>query len=320
MKRMLKLALAGALLGSCIANAAVPNNDDPTTFLGPTAKGTYTSTFNDYTAFSVLGEAGFKNLRVGGTLAWELQTNQRIKVSAEYLAQELTYSFFSGNTNQWVDQGALGAAYQYDLAYAYHPVFNLSAYASHAPNKSLSAVTGTYTSNGVLQSFVDNRRIAGSNAAGISPGMSFEPWIGTRIGAELNYDNVRYDTRYESDENATGFGGTLRLNQVLTDSVELGLLAAVRQPFNNYQADLTWHHVPNMPNLALGLEGAYTVGKNELPNSYNVLVTVSYDLDKRGVSVANYKGDLKGEMPNDPLVSWAADPAVYMPQVLAITD
>ena len=50
----------------------------------------------------------------------------------------------------------------------------------------------------MVANFIDNRRIAGSNAAGISPGLSIMPWSGGRIGAAVNYDNVRYDMRHSA--------------------------------------------------------------------------------------------------------------------------
>src|SRR5262245_6813264 len=117
MKKIAKLALALGSTLLCLSAFAtsIPNNDDPTTFLGPTLKGRYTGPMSDNTAFSVLGEAGLKNFRVGATLGWRVDANQRLKLSAEWLRQEITYAFFSGNSDQWVNQWAVGAGYQYDF-------------------------------------------------------------------------------------------------------------------------------------------------------------------------------------------------------------
>ena len=59
MKKFIKLgvALGGTLLCFNAFASSIPNNDDPTTFLGPTLKGSYTAPMTDNTAFSVLGEA-----------------------------------------------------------------------------------------------------------------------------------------------------------------------------------------------------------------------------------------------------------------------
>lgn len=309
---------------------SIPNTDNPRTFLGPTARIGVTSTLNDYTAYNLAGEAGIKNFRIGGTLGWNLAANQRFKVSAEYLWQKITYAFFSGNTDKWVDQGALGAAYQYDFEYNFHPQFDLSAYASHAPSKSLSTVTGNFTNaQGSLVPFTDTRRIAGSNGAGIAPGLAVMPWQGGRVSAELNYDSVRYNNKYVSNKDAIGIGGTIGLNQAITDNLGLGLAAAVRQPFNNYAASLSWSNVPYFGMWALSLFGDYTVGKNSLPNTYNVGLSADYFLDQRcghAVPVSLKGENLKGEATttmqpyHDNLLAWTGDPAVYMPQVLAIVD
>lgn len=333
MKKLSKLALALGSTLLCLSTAystTVPNTDNPTTFLGPTARLGYTSTITNTAAYSLLGEVGARNYRVGGTVGWKITDNQLFKVSAEYLWQKITYGFFSGDSSQWVNQGALGAAYAYDFnGYAFNPQLGLSAYVSHAPSKNLSTETGSYvTSNGTTVFFVDNRRIAGSTGAGISPGITINPWQGGQVGAELNYDNVRYDTSHNAiNEDATGLGGTLKIGQAITDNIAIGASAAVRQPFNNYAANVNWNNMQYYGDWSLGLFGDYTSGKNTLPNTWNVGVNVDYFIDRRCPAMpANLKGEsnLKGEMVAQPisdnLLAWTADPAVYMPQVLAIVD
>ena len=322
MKKLLKLAVLGsALMCFTAAHAA----SSPTTFLGPTLKGRYTSTFNNYSAYSVLGEAGLKNLRAGGTLGWKLEQNQYIKVSAEYLLQDITYSFISGNSSQWMQQGAVGAGYLYEfIGYSYDPHFNVDAYVSEAPNKSLGNVHAVVTTGGVKSNVVIRRRIAGSNGAGIMPGVSIAPWAGARAGLNLNYDNVRYNTNYTSNHDAKGFGGTFTFDQAVTQDVGFNLEAEVRQPFNNYAAGLSFANVPYFGNWVLGVDGEYTDGKNTLPNTWNIGLSGSYALDRRSPqSAPMYKDRVayKDVAPvRDDLIPFTADPAVYMPQVLAIPD
>ena len=261
---------------------------------------------------------------MGGTLGWKLQDNQYLKVSAEYLWQDIKYSFNFGNTNQWVQQGAVGAGYLYEfLGYSYDPQFNLNAYLSHAPNKSLHNIVRTSTVNGVPTQFTLQRRIAGSNGAGITPAVSVAPWQGGRVGLGLNYDNVRYDTNLGSNHDAKGFGGTVTFNQAVTQDIGLNLAAGVRQPFNNYDAGLTFANVPSLGKWVLGVDGEYTAGKNTLPNTWNLGLSGSYDLDQRPPQTAlAYKDNYKDQLVpvHDSLLSYASDPAVYMPQVLAIPD
>lgn len=314
----------GALfLCSNTSFSGVPNNDHPTTFLGPTLKAGFTSTINDVTAYSFLGEAGIKNFRLGATVGWQIVDNQRLKLSAEYLWQDITYPFFSGDTDQWVQQAAIGAYYEYNwMDCLYNPVISVGGFLSHAPSKSLSSVRGIFTRNGVTANFVDNRRIAGSNAGGLSPGVSITPWLGGRVGVELNYDNVNYDKNYTPNEDAKGFGGTVRFNQALMENVDFGVQAAVRQPFNNYEAYIDWNNLPYYGRWTVGLDAGYTAGKNTLPSTYNVGINANLFLDERcGESpVRNLKGEAPVQAVPDDLLAWTANPAVYLPQVLAIPD
>ena len=137
-------------------------------------------------------------------MGWKLTENQLFKLSTEYLLQRITYAFFSGDLDKWVQQGAVGAAYQYELAeYRLRPQFDLSAYVSRAPSVDLSSVSGIFMQNGMSIPFTDNRRIAGSNGAGISPGLAIMPWRGGRLSAALNYDSVRYDTKTGPNQDAS---------------------------------------------------------------------------------------------------------------------
>jgi hypothetical protein len=318
--------LALALLSSflCLnAYASVPNDGHPTTFLGPTLKARYTAPLSDTLAYSLLGEAGLKNLRVGATLGWRLDCIQRLKFSAEWLRQDITYAFFSGDSNEWVDQWAFGAAYQYDFrGYNYDPAFDLSAYYSHAPSRTLGTRSGTFTNNdGEAFYYTDLRRIAGSNAAGLAPGVSFTPWFGSRAGLEINYDHVNYDNKYISDRDANGLGATIRLAQSLPCNLALNLLASFRQPFNNYGAALGWVSPFYNGLLAVALDAAYTKGKESLPNTWNVGLSFDYVLEPCPMPAPlSLKGEVSPAPIADPFWVWTARPAVYMPQVLAIVD
>lgn len=329
----------------------IPNTtSNPTTFLGPIAQLGVTKPVSDNTAVSALGEAGPKNFRLGGTVGWDLTYYQRLKVSAEWLRQQITYSFFDGRESPWLNQGAIGADYQYDFhdRVPYNTQLDLGIYYSHAPSTNLGTSTGSYlNSAGIPQFYTDNKRIAGSNAAGVSPAVTIWPLEGTGLTFALNYDNVRYDTVNSPSQNAIGLGGTIGLHQAITQDIALGLSGAVRQPFNNYQADISWGNVPYHGTWVFSLFGAYTVGKNTLPTTYNVGLGANYLMDAhetapapraRTVPLPMYKDapvGYKGEeawplaMPtewednspgNKALTAWTSVPAVYMPQVLAVTD
>src|SRR5579872_2216521 len=130
--------LRGVLL--CVPSAfatSIPNNDHPTTFLGPTVRGDFNGLLTDTSGYSFMGEAGGRNLRVGASVGVGWMDNQRFKLSGEYLWQEIEYAFFSNNQHSWVDQGALGARYEYDLnpTLRFKPQLNLGAYYADSGSK-----------------------------------------------------------------------------------------------------------------------------------------------------------------------------------------
>ncbi len=344
--KLLKLsAFIVALVIMGAAFSAIPNNSDPTTFLGPTARLGVTKAMTDDSAYSVAGEVGLRNLRLGGTIGWEFDYNQRIKASAELLRQKITYAFFDGNYDPWVNQGAVGLAYQYDMRNVepFNTMFDLSGYYSHAPSSTLGQSSGTYVdSGGITRNYTNVRRLAGSNGVGVSPGITFVTIDGTRAGLELNYDHVTYDTTYRSGLQGTGLGGTVKLSQEITDDVKLGASAAIRKPFNNYQADLSVDNLTYYGTWIVKLFGAYTKGKNTLPNTYNVGIGADYLIDAdchNPVPIARpqprYKDSKFKDQPvykdtavyyEDPqtfdkdFLSWVSVPAVYIPQVLVVPD
>jgi hypothetical protein len=312
------LLLALTLFTTChIANAlTTPPGSRPKSFLGPILQLSREDTLTENTGFNLLGEAGPKNFRAGGTFGWASTAHQRFKLSAEYLWQNITYAFFSGDTTQWMSQGALGLAYEADVPQdqRFQTQFNVSGFLSHAGSKNLSSQTGTYLYNNAVSNYIDLRRIAGSNAGGISPGVTVQPWEGGTLKLNANYDNVRYDTIYTQNQDAKGLGGTIALDQALIHNLDIHALASVRAPFNQYEGDLGWTTDTSLGEWRFGLGSTYIIGKNTLPSTYTVTLAANY-------------------LPNQPqphstrakiaawrLLDWLAKPAIYLPQVLAIAD
>jgi|GEM_PF-1115709 len=350
-----RFALFSTLLFSCVAFAtSIPNNSpNPKTFLGPSLSLSVTKGISEDTAFSIAGEGGPKLMRVSGTLGWELTYYQRLKATAEFLREKLTYSFYTGRVNEWMNQGALGLAYEYDFhdAIPYDTKLSLSGYVAHAPSKTLSTQNVTFiNSMGASQSETVARRIAGSNAAGVSPGVTIVPWEGTSATLQVNYDSVRYDTSNGAASDAKGVGGTVSLSQALSEDVSLGLSAGVRAPFNDYEGNITWGNVPYYGTWQFKVYGAYTIGKQALPTTYNIGFGVDYfvDVERYRVSPASappmpringykdapaykdmpvYKDQIvppveweDAEALNKNLIRWTAIPAVRIPTVLTRTD
>ena len=59
--------------------------------------------------------AGPEILRANGTYGYALNDKSRIKVTGEYLRENLEFDYLTGDTKQRVVQGAIGAAYEYLL-------------------------------------------------------------------------------------------------------------------------------------------------------------------------------------------------------------
>lgn len=308
-----------------LASAAIPNRNQPSTLLGPTFAVSTISTLDNLSAYNIGAEVAPRNYRVGGTLAWQIACQQRFKFSAEYLWQKIQFPFFSENNDYWVNQGAIGADYQYDLAelaFLLRPQLNLNFYYSHAKDKNLNQLHSRYIDGaGGRILFVEERHIAGSNAVGLSPGVAINPWCGGKIRADINYDRVRYHRNNAPNEDAVGFGGTLSLNQLIMKDVELDLTASLRQPFNYYQASLAFINLPYLGMWSVSVDASYTAGKHTLTNTYNIGVSVNYfqDLICTDLPHIDYICE-NNRNSSSQLLSFTAKPAIHMPEVLAITD
>lgn len=283
-------------------------------FLGGIARGQLSSDFTSNTAGSAAFEAGARNYRVSGTVGWEMNPCNRVKLTGEWLWQDIDYNFFTNTTRQWMNQTAVGAGYQFVLN---NPIFNyldITGYYSHAPSKNLIGVDFKQQSTGLFQQLF--RHIAGSNAGGISPSVYFHPWAGAEGNLAANWDKVVYENEFSNHKTAKGWGGTASLTQAfhtLGENFELGGTAAIRAPFNNYRAELDWLNPYPTSQLLVGLFGEFTQGKDSLPNTSLVGVNVSYAMDTPAPRGA------RGVRSNS-LLAYVSDPAVYMPQVLAIAE
>ncbi|MCD6040108.1 MAG: hypothetical protein K0S27_1508 [Gammaproteobacteria bacterium] len=284
-------------------------------FLGPTLNVSLSPLLGQDISSSLGIEGGPRHYRGNATLGWMLAQNHRIKFTGEYLWQKIDYSFYSGVTRQWVNQGAVGANYQYMLFDGVLNDLRLDGYYSYAPSTNLSTLSGTFVSSNTL-SYTDQRRIAGSNAAGISPGFDLHPWYGARAVISMNYDNVHYHTHYLPTPHYSGVGGTIDFKQNLSTHLQLNLSAASRIILNNYQAGLSWNQPIESGVLRVGITGEYNKGKHTLPNTSLVALNLNYIFDK---TVPLADDDIDDKLPPS-LSTWVTEPAVHMPQVLAIAD
>lgn len=325
MKKRTKVlvVLSSVLLLSQTYATTIPNTDDPTTFLGPTLRGTFTSSIGNQSAYSLAGEAGLKSGRLGGTLAWEIEDYQRFKVSAEYLWQHIRFGFFPGNAESWGQEASAGVEYQYDTQYyVWLPQVGFNAFVSYSPAKNFGIEQGAYTnSQGIQQNFVVNRRATGSRSYGVGPVITVQPWAYAKLRGEVGYEWVGYDNDFPVNQNARGFGATVSLHSMVSNNVAAGVVAAVRQPFNSYAANLTFTNIPSMRHWTISVYGEYTVGKHTLPDTYNAGLSANFFFDRRAEIIDVAENNVPVTRPIvDDLLPFTSIPAVYMPVVLSVAD
>lgn len=317
-------ALCSALL--CVSIAQATSNQ-PTTFLGPTLQGSFSSWMSPIAAFSIIGEAAPKNYRLNLTAGFKIDEVSRIKLTAEFLEQDIKYGFVLGDTTRWMKQYAAGLDYEYFVGCSRDHSIEIAGYGSYAPSRNLGEASGFVTYDTLTGPttviYTTNQRIAGSAAYGLLGGVNFYLWPGSKVGVDLRYDNVNYRRVYDPDYPARGFGGTVKLQQLFGDHVRINLLGELRRPFANYEASLNWDNFYYHGRWGAGIFGRYTYGRTLLPNTWNAGLNLDYFIDCTPVVIRDYK-NLKSEATTGPIdtdfLNWVHDPAVYMPQVLAIAD
>jgi hypothetical protein len=281
-------------------------------------QGQMNQAINSDNAYSLAFELGTKERRISATFGNTITEQQRIKLSVEYLMQDLSFNFVTGTVDQWIGQVAYGLAYEYVIPEGIINDFNLNLTYSKAENKNIADVRYFDQSN---RYFEDIQRVAGGEDIGASAGIDLLPTTSTKVGLKLNYDAVHYDTRYVANQDTSGLGATVEFEQLLSNKLKLHLLASERKPYDEYRAELNWllHSKPGT-SLEMGLSGEYIVGGATLANDTRVGVNLKYAFANDPLAPQDsYKFEGKRQSSGD-LVNWTGVPAVHMAQVLAIKD
>jgi hypothetical protein len=286
------------------------------TLFGVTYNTHYAHQLNDNFAIGAIGEYGPNQYRLNGTLANSLWTDGQFKFSYEYLNQNLPFDFDSGDINQRVHQSAYGVELQQALHQNFFQDINLGGYRSEAPNVSLSEVT--FNSDGLY--YTNQRHIAGAVSQGADIGTHMKLTSRTGLGAKLFYDDVHYNTAFteDSSENSAGIGGSLSLEQILSDRLKLSIKSDVREIYDTYRTEIAYAPAFGQSlGLRLSLFGQRLVSSNTTPNSNSYGLEVSVLSDDNTTS-PNYTLANPTATPN--LAEWAKTPAVYMDRVLAMAE
>jgi len=286
---------------------------------GAIFQGRFTQSIFKHNAISIGAEYGANQRRIDATAARALTNNQRLKVTAENLAQNIDFNFASGTTSEWVNQPGYGLTYQYLIANKLVQDLNLNATYSRAIGETLRNKNYVNASSTAVTNL---RHIAGATDVGASAGVDLQPLPSTLIGLQLNYDNVNYNARYSDNDakNASGLGATISLNQLLSRRVKLQLLASNRKPYDDYKAGVSWlmSSAPGSQ-LEVVLSSDRLIAQTGTNNDTQVGLNLNYSWGgDTKTAPALYRLSTQDTLGD--LSDWTGQPAVHMDQVLAVRD
>ncbi|KPJ67267.1 MAG: hypothetical protein AMJ43_05220 [Coxiella sp. DG_40] len=282
-------------------------------------QGKFTQLLNPYFATSLDIESGQKLRRFNATFGYLLSLKQRLKFSAEYLTQNLTFDFISGEVNKWVGQNAYGITYEYLLPYDFVKSIVFNVFYSKAQSENLSPIF-YFDQNDQL--YEDFRYIAGATDTHGSLQVNLLPIKNTLLGLQLNYDNLNYNKKYPcEDDSYNGFDFTINLQQLITKQLKLQLSASRVPAYQDYHAEIDWLiHSMSGTRFELGLNGERIIGNHGLQSDIRVGVNLNLRLGVNKTNSATHGYNLNLTDNFTDLSDWTAKPAVYMPQVLAVKN
>lgn len=293
--------------------------------------------FNDTTAIAVLGELGRQQNRINATLGFPLAERHHFKFGGEMLNEELSYHFPYDHAKAWTRQYAAGAAYRMDLNFWGFTSLEVSGRWSNAQGRQVHKFQrkpqrARFHAGRVYRRPSPNfyRSIGDSKAYGFTAGLSIEPWYWAVLSASGTYDKVDYSRKHMADKVVSGFGGIVSFEQRFTPSISLGLKGEFRAPYTYYEGNLKWTAVLCSTDVSVGIFGGHTQGRRNLPSSTVAGIEIGFDFGLTGCSVTRSVGvcgnspdyfcreSICGQSRNN--LQWQAAPAVYMPEVLAISQ
>lgn len=259
--------------------------------------------------FGVSGKfsLGAKERRANVTAGWAFSENQRVKLTYEYLAQNLNFNFASGATQEWVDQHALGGAYQYLIRNEILHSFEISGYTVRANSKDLSDVVFNQIGN-VYD--VNYRRIAGGTENTFEAALNLLPMRDTSLTVGAGYSSLSYDTQYETSPSNSGLAYRVELTHILTPTFKVN--GGINATASGREHTLSVSHILSK-RLEVSLKGQYVAGAAGLPDSKSVAVNFTYPAPQQ-YTLGGFANNMQE------LRNWIEKPVVYKTRVLAIKD
>jgi hypothetical protein len=298
--------------------------------------------FDDEAAFLFVGELGEDLNRANATFGFLTSCGHHFKIGGEILNQNIKYKFPTKNDKGWVRQHAVGGVYQatfsgcegimksVDVGAQYSEVSRYRIhdfYEDHDENhRHDDHDKHDHASHKNREIY--NRTVAGSRAYAFSAGLATAPWQGAILTGAVVYDKVDYLLKFSKNKNVQGVGGTGYYEQQISFDTSVILKAEIRAPYNYFEGKLKWGTTFYYGDINLALYGGWTRGKKGLPDITVAGVEIGFDY---GLSYYSNKSSVGvcGDSPyagrstwgeSEYYLDWLSKPAVYIPEVLAISE
>lgn len=270
----------------------------------------YTQMFNEVFGVSGKFTLGQNERRANLTSGFAVTKDQQVKLTYEYLAQNQNFDFASGAVQQWVDQHAVGGAYQYLLRHEIVHSLELSASTIRANSKDLSSLAFNQVSTTNSTNYdVNYRHIAGGTENTVQAALNLLPLKNTALTVGAGYSAISYDMQYQASPSNSGLAYKLELTHVLTPKAKIG--TSVNNTASGREHNVQISHI--LPkNIEVGVKAQYVAGAAGLSDSKNIALNFSYPAPKQ------YSLSLETNMQE--LHNWVEKPVVYATRVLAIKD
>lgn len=247
---------------------------------------------------------GANEIRGNLTGGWAFTDNQQLKITYEYLRQNLPFDFATGTVNSWVYQNGIGGAYQYLLRSRILHSLELSGHYIASANQNYDSIL-FYEGN---TPYINIRRIAGGKEKTVQAVANFSPFYNTILALGGGYSTVNYDTKYENGQDVSTVAYKAELSHLLRPTIKLS--AAVNNNASNTDSNLKVSKI--VKNVELALTGEYSQGRGNIQDSKTIMLGVNYPAPK---VYALASQDVMTELKN-----WIEKPVLFVPRVLAVRD
>jgi hypothetical protein len=267
----------------------------------------YVQMFNEKMGVSSKFVLGKNERRANLTAGFAISPQQQVKLTYEYLAQNQNFDFTSGAVQEWVDQHAIGGAYQYLLRHEILHSLEISASTVHAGSKDLSSIAFNQIGNSYD---VNYRRIAGGTENTMQAAVNLLPLKNTALTVGAGYSTIQYDTQYEASPSNSVLAYKLEFTHVLTPKLKFGGSVNATASGREHTVGVS-HILPK--NIEASVKAQHIQGQAGLSDSNNIALVFTYPAP-HSYSVDGFATGMQE------LRNWIDKPVVYKSRVLAIKD